>query len=107
MSIDKSLKIKGKLVRTRNVMTRAERIAQMEEKRTWKEGDPVLGLPKTKIIRVKKAAKKKEKKEAEAGAEAAAGTPGTTPAAAPAAGAGKPAAGKAAEKPADKKGGKK
>jgi small basic protein (TIGR04137 family) len=101
MSIDKSLKIKGKLARTRNVMTRAERIAQMEEKRTWKEGDRVLGLPKTKIIRVKKAAKKKEKKEADA---AAAGTAPGAAGAAPAAPAAAPAA---AAKPADKKGGKK
>ncbi len=104
MSIDKSLKIRGQLVRMRNVLTRAERLAVMEERRQWKDGDPIYGLPKTKIAKVKKAAKKK-KEEAAAGATAEGAVAGAAPAeaAAPAKGAAKAAEPKAA----DKKGGKK
>ena len=61
MSVDKSLKVRGKLARMRNVLTRAERIAQMETKREWKVGDPIYGLPKTKVLKVKKGGKKKKK----------------------------------------------
>ncbi len=69
MSIHKSLKIRGKLARMRNVLTRAERIDQMKLERTWQDGDGVYGLPKTKVAKVKKGGKKK-KDEEEAGAEA-------------------------------------
>ena len=65
MSVDKSLKVRGKLARTRNVLTRAERIAQMEAQRTWQEGDKVFGLPKTKVMKIKKGGKKKKKKKEE------------------------------------------
>ena len=46
MSIDRSLKIKGALSRHRNVLTRAERIAQLKEDERWSEEDSLLGLPK-------------------------------------------------------------
>ncbi|UCC97563.1 MAG: small basic protein [Phycisphaerales bacterium] len=46
MSVDRSLKIKGALVRHRNVLTRAERIEQLKDEERWSEGDPLLGLPK-------------------------------------------------------------
>jgi len=46
MSIHKSLRISSTLKRYRNVLTRTERIGAMQEKGTWKEGDPVFGLPK-------------------------------------------------------------
>jgi small basic protein (TIGR04137 family) len=65
MSIHKSLKTQGKLVRARNVLSRAERIAVMEEKRSWVDGDPVYGLPKTKVMKIKTGGKKKKKKEDE------------------------------------------
>ena len=65
MSIDKSLKVRGKLARSRNVLTRAERIDLMEHRRTWTEDDGVFGLPKTKIEKIKRGGKKKKKKEAE------------------------------------------
>jgi small basic protein (TIGR04137 family) len=65
MSVHKSLRVRGKLARMRNVLTRAERIAVMEKRRTWKEGDPVYGLPKTKVVKVKKGGKKKKKKKEE------------------------------------------
>ena len=51
MSIDPSLKIKGKLAGTRTVMTRAERVeALAAEKKLNPKKDKVLGLPKTKVI---------------------------------------------------------
>ena len=65
MSVHKSLKTQGKLVRTRNVLPRAERIALLEKRRVWKEGDPILGLPKTKVARIKVGGAKKKKKKDE------------------------------------------
>jgi len=46
MSIDRSLKVKGALSRHRNVLTRAERLAQLKDEERWSEGDSVLGLAK-------------------------------------------------------------
>jgi small basic protein (TIGR04137 family) len=62
MSIHKSLKTQGKLVRTRNVLTRAERIALLEEKRVWDESRGIFHLPKTKVPKVKKGGGAKKKK---------------------------------------------
>ena len=91
MSIHSSLRTGGLLSKHRNVLSRAERLARLEEDGRWKEDrNSVLGLPKVKSIKPK--AKKKAKKE-----EAADG------AAAPAAGAAAPAAAAPAAKPAGKK----
>jgi small basic protein (TIGR04137 family) len=65
MSIHKSLKTAGKLVRTRNVLTRAERIAILEKKRVWTPDNGIYGLPKTKVPKVKKGGQKKKKQEEE------------------------------------------
>ncbi len=103
MSVHKSLRTGGSLVKHRNVLTRAERIKLLEEGGEWREGQSnVLGLRKVKNIKV--AAKKKAKKEEGAeGAAAVSVTPGAAaPAAAPAAG-GKGPAPAAAAKPAAKK----
>ena len=43
----------------------AERIAMMENNRTWEDGDNVYGLPKTKVPKIKKGGKKKKKKKDE------------------------------------------
>ena len=48
MSIDKSLKKGGGLVRARNVLTRAERLALLQEDERWKPDQGVFNLPKTK-----------------------------------------------------------
>ncbi|MEN8152276.1 MAG: small basic protein [Planctomycetota bacterium] len=69
MSIHKSLRSAGKLVRTRNVYTRAERLEILERDRLWKEGDKVLGFPKTKVVKIKKGGKKKKKEEKKEGEE--------------------------------------
>ncbi len=68
MSLDKSLKSKDSLVRHRNVLTRSERLAQLEEEQRWEEGNPVLGMPK--VVHRKAVINKKEKSKEE-GAEGA------------------------------------
>ena len=91
MSIDKSLRRKNSLQRARNVLTRGERILQMQKEDRWNDGRSPFGLPKVKVIKlVVKKAKKKEEKVAE-GAEGEAAAAGAAPAA-PAPGA-KPAGG--------------
>jgi small basic protein (TIGR04137 family) len=93
MSIDKSLRRKNSLQRSRNVLTRGERIKVMTDEDRWEDGRSPFGLPKTKVVKVIiKKAKKAKEEEAPAEGEAAAE-------AAPAAGkapAGKAPAGKAA-----------
>ena len=48
MSRHPSLKISGKIRKKRNVLKRFERIDTLSKDGRWKEGDQVLGLPKTK-----------------------------------------------------------
>jgi small basic protein (TIGR04137 family) len=104
MTMDKSLRVRRGMVRARSVLTRAERIARLQEADRWSEGRSPLGLPKVRVYKLTMKKKKKKKEEegeaAEAGAAApAAGAATAAPAAAkPAAGA-KPAA---AAKPAKK-----
>jgi small basic protein (TIGR04137 family) len=59
MTIDKSLRIRAGAIRNRNVLTRAERLAKLQDSERWHEGDPVLGMPK---VRVQKISLKKKKK---------------------------------------------
>ena len=63
MSIDRSLKRSNRLSRSRNVLKRHERIAQMNSQETWVEGQSPLGLAKTRVIKVVTGKKKKKKKE--------------------------------------------
>jgi small basic protein (TIGR04137 family) len=99
--IDKSLRRKGRLVRSRNVLKREERINQMKFEETWINGQSPLGLRKTRVVKI--AAKKKKKAKEEATEEGAAATTAAPAAAAAPAGKGtaKPAA--PAAKPAAKK----
>ena len=50
MSQHPSLKIGGKIKKKRNVLKRYERIDVLSKANRWKEGDKVLGLPKTKPL---------------------------------------------------------
>ena len=59
MSLDRSLKSKDSLVRHRNVLTRSERLAALQEEQRWNEGDSVLALPK--VVHRKAAVTKKGK----------------------------------------------
>ena len=67
MSLDKSLKSKSALERHRNVLTRAERIAKLEEEGRWADDSSPTGLPK--VAHRKSSAGAKEKKEKAAAAE--------------------------------------
>ena len=73
MTMDKSLRVRRGLVRTRSVLSRAERLAQLTETDRWKEGDSPFGLPKVRVFKltVKKKKKKKEEEDAVAGAAVA------------------------------------
>ncbi len=62
MTIDKSLKIRSGTIRSRNVLTRAERLAKLKESERWTEEDGVLGLPKVRVQKVSLKKKKKAKK---------------------------------------------
>ena len=68
MSLDKSLKSKSALERHRNVLTRAERIAKLEEEGRWADDSSPVGLPK--VVHRKSSAGAKEKKEKKAAAAA-------------------------------------
>ncbi|MFO0848340.1 MAG: small basic protein [Gemmataceae bacterium] len=71
MSIDKSLKRKGGMSRTRCVLKRSERVLQMLEAGKFADGQSPFGLPKTRVQKI--AVRKKAKKEAEGEATADAG----------------------------------
>lgn len=72
MTIDKSLKRKGRLQRSRNVLTRGERIERMKLEDRWEEGRSPLGLPKVRVVKtvVGKKKKKKAKEQADTEGEA-------------------------------------
>lgn len=65
MTIDKSLKGGGRLVRSRNVLKRGERIARLKIEDRWEEGQSPLGLPKVRVIKTVVGKKKKKKKKEE------------------------------------------
>lgn len=66
VSIDSTLKRKGRLVRARNVLTREERIKRLTDEDRYGDSSSPLGLPKVRIIKtVVGKKKKKEKKEDE------------------------------------------
>lgn len=86
MTIHKSLVIRNKLIRHRNVLSRAERIKKLAADDKWKDEDSVFGLPKVKNIIYKRIKVKKEKAPeatADAATEAAVGTEVAKPGAAP------------------------
>lgn len=65
MSIHSSLKLSGKLAGSRNVWTRAERLAVLKREGRWTTEESVLGLPKVRT-RFKVKTKKQLKAEAAA-----------------------------------------
>jgi small basic protein (TIGR04137 family) len=74
MSMDHSLKSKSTLVRHRNVLTRAERIAYLKDVGRWADDTPVTGLPKVahRKLAVGKKSKAEKKPATAEGQEAAA-----------------------------------
>jgi len=83
MSLHSSLKIDKASVTQRSVQTRIERIKELMKKGLWKDDTQIVGLPKTKIVRIK--AKKKVKAEGDDAAAPAAAGAAKTDAAKPAA----------------------
>jgi len=61
MSLDPSLRTKSSLVRHRNVLTRAERIAILMDRGDWDESRGAIGLPKVAHRKAKAGKKKKAK----------------------------------------------
>jgi small basic protein (TIGR04137 family) len=61
VTIDKSLQRKGRLVRSRNVLKRAERIERLQVEDRWIEGRSPLGLPKVRVVKTVVGKKKKKK----------------------------------------------
>lgn len=61
MTIDKSLKRKGRLVRARNVLKRSERIARLKFEDRWDEDQSPIGLPKVRVYKTVVGKKKKKK----------------------------------------------
>ena len=76
MTMDKSLKMRLGLTRTRSVLNRAERIQRLKTADRWQEGDSPFGLAKVRVYKL--AIKKKKKKKEE---DAAEGAEGAAPAA--------------------------
>ena len=62
MTIDKSLRVRAGALKTRNVLTRTERLMKLQENRRWTEGDPVIGMPKVRVQKISLKKKKKTKK---------------------------------------------
>ena len=66
MTLDKSLQRKGRLVRSRNVLKRGERIDQLKAEERWQEGQSPFGLPKVRVIKTVVGKKKKKKTKEDA-----------------------------------------
>jgi small basic protein (TIGR04137 family) len=69
MTMDKSLRVRAGLIRSRSVLTRAERIERLKASDRWQEGDTPFALPKVRVYKM--AIRKKKKKKEEEGEEAA------------------------------------
>ena len=67
MTMDKTLRVRRGLIRSRSVLTRAERIERLKASDRWTEGDSPFGLEKVRVYKI--TLKKKKKKKAEEGEE--------------------------------------
>ncbi len=63
MTMDQSLKVQAGAIKSRNVLTRAERVARMKELDRFDEETGVVGMAKTRVLKVSLKKKKKVKKE--------------------------------------------
>jgi small basic protein (TIGR04137 family) len=63
MTMDKSLKARRGLIRSRSVLTRAERIERLKSSDRWQEGDSPFGLSKVRVYKISVKKKKKRKEE--------------------------------------------
>ena len=65
MTLDKSLKVRAGAIKSRNVMTRAERIKRLQDLDKWTDESIVLGMAKVRVPKISLKKKKKVKKEDE------------------------------------------
>jgi len=79
MSIHKSLKVKGKHARSRNVLSREERLTRLKAQERWSEGKSVFRLPKVRLETVAPRKRAKEEKAAKAPEAAPAAAPREAP----------------------------
>jgi small basic protein (TIGR04137 family) len=63
MTMDRSLKVQAGAIKSRNVLTRAERITRLKELDRWDDEMSVVGMPKVRVVKVSLKKKKKVKKE--------------------------------------------
>lgn len=75
MAIDKSLKRANRLQRSRNVLTREERIEKLKFEERWSEDQTPFGLPKVRVVKTVIGKKKKKKAEDEGEGETSAAAP--------------------------------
>ncbi len=62
MTMDQSLKVKAGAIKNRNVLTRAERVAKLQQLDKFDEEGGVIGLAKTRVQKISLKKKKKVKK---------------------------------------------
>lgn len=60
--MDQSLKVKAGGIKTRNVLTRAERVARLKELDKFDEEASIVGMPKVRVQKISLKKKKKVKK---------------------------------------------
>lgn len=65
MTMDRSLKVQAGAIKTRNVMTRAERVARLKALDRFDPEASIVGMPKVRVVKVSLKRKKKVKKEEE------------------------------------------
>ena len=70
MTMDKSLRARQGLIRSRSVLTRGERIERLKAADRWEEGDSPFGLAKVRVYKLAMKKRKKKKQEEEEGGEA-------------------------------------
>ena len=99
MSLHPSLRVDSASAQQKTVLSRIERIKNLMKEGLWTEDRKVVGLPKTKIVRVKAKKIKVEKAEGAEGAAKPAEGAAAPAGAKPAAGAPKAAAPAAAKAP--------
>ena len=63
MTMDRSLRVQAGAIKSRNVLTRAERIARLKQIDKFDEENSVVGMPKVRVVKVSLKKKKKVKKE--------------------------------------------
>ncbi|HBJ36924.1 MAG TPA: small basic protein [Planctomycetaceae bacterium] len=63
MTMDRSLKVQAGAIKSRNVLTRAERVSRLIELDRWTDESDVVGMPKVRVLKVSLKKKKKVKKE--------------------------------------------